>query len=149
MNPCGIRQNMIRLVMVFTPPGVDFAAALWYHGSRIFSISFPFHVCVPIFINIILQFDNDKDDGKIEKVGNMSCPEVYPRHIIKTENEGKTIELCCKSIFFPFLYTRRKPSVYCYRSLLQSVRHHILGIFWKYFTNGPDDLYVFLHSAFI
>ena len=27
---------------------------------------------------------------------------MYPRQIIKTENQGKTIELCCKSIFFYF-----------------------------------------------
>ena len=50
MNPCGIAQNMIRLVMVFTPPGVDFTAAFWYHGSRIFSFSL--HTCVSICIYI-------------------------------------------------------------------------------------------------
>ena len=128
MNLCGIPQNMIRLVMVFTPPGVDFAAAL-YHGSHIFSITFSFHVCVPIFINIILQFDNDKDDGKIEMVGNMSCPEVYPRQIIKTENKGKTIELCCKSTFFDF-YTPAVSRVYIAIGLSVSPS---VTTFWDYF----------------
>ena len=50
-----------------------------------------------MFMIIIFQSENDKDDSKIEKLGKKT--EVYPWQIFKTENEGKTIELCCKSIF--------------------------------------------------
>ena len=57
-----------------------------------------------MFPNVLLQFDDDKDDGKIEKAGVMSCPGVYPWQTIKTENEGKIVGLCCRrNIFYFFL----------------------------------------------
>ena len=54
-----------------------------------------------MFPHLFLQFDDDKDDGGIEKVEVMSRSEVKTEsQTMKTENEGKTIRLCCRSTFF-------------------------------------------------
>ena len=43
-----------------------------------------------MFLHTIFQFNNDKDDREIRKIGGMKFPEGYPWLTIKTENDGKT-----------------------------------------------------------
>ena len=45
------------------------------------------------------QFNDDKDDREIRKVGEIKCPEAYPWQTIETEDEGKTREVCYRSAF--------------------------------------------------
>ena len=47
-----------------------------------------------MFPRLILQFDDDEDDGEmIRKGGEISVPGVVPWQTIKTENKGNYIGL--------------------------------------------------------
>ena len=56
-----------------------------------------------IFLLIFFQFNDDKDDGEISKIEEKNGPEAYPWQTIKTENEGKTTEVCYQFAFFIFI----------------------------------------------
>ena len=57
-------------------------------------------ICIFLYFYLyIFQFNDDKDDGEISKIEEMKCPEAYPWQTIKTENEGKTGEVCYQSAF--------------------------------------------------
>ena len=62
-------------------------------------------LCVFLYIStyIFLQFNDDKDNRETSKIEEMRCPEAYPWQTIKTENEGKTREVCYQSAFLTLI----------------------------------------------
>ena len=60
------------------------------------------------------QFNDDKINREICKIEEIKCPEAYLWQTIKTENEGKTIEVCYQSAFLTQFYCQNEDLLICF-----------------------------------